>query len=46
MKRAIGIIRVSEVAGRGGDRFHSPATQREIIERDCERLGLQLTQTM
>lgn len=42
MKRAIGILRISEVGGREGDRFHSPAIQRERIERDCERWGLEL----
>ena len=42
MKRAIGIIRVSERHGRDGDRFHSPEVQRERIERDCERWGLEL----
>ena len=41
-RKAIGIIRVSDVHGRNGDRFHSPAIQRERIERDCERWDLQL----
>jgi hypothetical protein len=40
MKRAIGIVRVSEVAGREGDRFHTKEIQRERILRDCERWGM------
>jgi DNA invertase Pin-like site-specific DNA recombinase len=35
-RRAVGIIRVSEVAGRGGDAFRSPADQRAIMERHCD----------
>jgi len=46
MKRAIGIIRVSEIGDRDLDRLHTTKVQRDIIERDCARLGLQLTQTM
>jgi DNA invertase Pin-like site-specific DNA recombinase len=46
MKRAIGIVRVSEVAGRDGDRFHSPTIQRERIERDCQQYGLRLAEVI
>jgi site-specific DNA recombinase len=42
MRRAVGIIRVSQVNGRGGESFVSPAEQRERIEAACERDGLQL----
>jgi hypothetical protein len=41
-RRAIGIIRVSQVGGRSGDGFTSPKTQRERIEAECEREGLRL----
>jgi DNA invertase Pin-like site-specific DNA recombinase len=34
-KRAIGIVRVSQVGGREADAFHSPATQRARIEAAC-----------
>jgi len=33
--RAIGLIRVSELAGRSGETFRSPRDQRDIIERVC-----------
>jgi DNA invertase Pin-like site-specific DNA recombinase len=46
MKQAIGIIRVSETAGREGDRFHSPAIQREHIERDCQQYDLRLLEVI
>ena len=39
-RRAIGIVRVSEVRGREGESFASPAEQRERIEAVCEREGL------
>lgn len=42
MKRAIGIVRVSRVAGREGESFASPGEQRERLEAACERDGLQL----
>ena len=42
MKRAIGIVRVSEVGGRRDDQFHSPAGQRARIEAECERNGWDL----
>ena len=41
-RRAIGIIRVSQVGGREGERFVSPDEQRERIEAACERDGLAL----
>jgi hypothetical protein len=41
-ERAIGIVRVSQVSGREGDSFASPAEQRERIEVACERDGLTL----
>jgi site-specific DNA recombinase len=34
-RRAVGLIRVSQVNGREGDSFHSPETQRKSIERAC-----------
>lgn len=39
---AVGVIRVSEVAGRKGERFVSPTEQRRTIEHACEREGLEL----
>jgi DNA invertase Pin-like site-specific DNA recombinase/PHD/YefM family antitoxin component YafN of YafNO toxin-antitoxin module len=44
-RRAIGIIRVSQVKGREGESFVSPSEQRERIEAACERDGLRLTRT-
>jgi site-specific DNA recombinase len=41
-RRAIGIVRVSQVSGREGDSFASPSEQRERIEAACDRDGLQL----
>ena len=41
-RRAIGIVRVSRVAGREGERFASPDEQRDRIETECERDGLDL----
>jgi DNA invertase Pin-like site-specific DNA recombinase len=41
-RRAIGIIRVSQVKGREGERFVSPDEQRERIVAACERDGLEL----
>jgi site-specific DNA recombinase len=45
-RRAIGIVRVSRVGGRAGDRFVSPEIQRENIEAECERRGLHLIETL
>lgn len=42
MRRAIGIVRVSEAKGREGESFASPTEQRERIEAACERDGLEL----
>ncbi len=44
-RRAIGIIRVSQVKGREGESFVSPSEQRERIEAACDRDGLSLTRT-
>ena len=44
-KRAIGIVRVSRVNGREGNRFLSPEIQRERIRQSCERHGLKLVAT-
>ena len=41
-KRAIGIVRVSQTKGREGETFHSPKTQRERIEEECQRQGFEL----
>ena len=40
--RAIGIVRVSQIGGREGERFVSPTEQRERIEAACARDGLTL----
>jgi DNA invertase Pin-like site-specific DNA recombinase len=45
-KRAIGIVRVSEVGGREGDRFHSPLEQRDRIEVECRRRDLALIEVV
>ena len=45
-RKAIGIIRVSEVNGRAGSKFHSPAIQRDRIERDCELHDLALVEVL
>jgi DNA invertase Pin-like site-specific DNA recombinase len=39
-RRAIGIVRVSQVGGRGGERFVSLDEQRQRIEVACERDGI------
>lgn len=44
-RRAVGIVRVSRVGEREGDRFASPLEQRERIEAACEREGLLLLET-
>jgi site-specific DNA recombinase len=41
-RKAIGIVRVSQVNGREGESFASPGEQRERIEAACERDGLEL----
>ena len=45
-RRAIGIIRVSEVGGRDGDSFTSPEVQAERIQDACERDGLELVELL
>src|SRR5215472_7278601 len=42
LKRAIGIIRVSEVGAREGEKFVSPRDQRTAIERVCQTESLRL----
>jgi DNA invertase Pin-like site-specific DNA recombinase len=42
MTRAIGVVRISRVGGREGERFLSPTIQRERIEDGCKRHELQL----
>jgi site-specific DNA recombinase len=41
-RQAIGIVRVSRVSGREGESFASPDEQRQRIEAECERDGLDL----
>jgi DNA invertase Pin-like site-specific DNA recombinase len=41
-RRAIGIVRVSQIGGRDGESFASPAEQRDRIQAACERDGLNL----
>jgi DNA invertase Pin-like site-specific DNA recombinase len=41
-RRAVGIVRVSKVNGREGDRFISPTEQRDRIVSTCQLNGLQL----
>jgi site-specific DNA recombinase len=41
-RRAIGIVRASRVSGREGESFASPDEQRQRIEAECERDGLDL----
>jgi hypothetical protein len=45
-RRAIVIIRVSQVGGREGESFASPGEQRERIEAACERDGLVLVEVV
>ena len=44
LKRAVGIIRVSEVGDREGEKFVSPRDQRRSIERVCEVESLRLVE--
>ncbi len=44
--RAVGYIRVSRVGGREGDRFISPALQREQIELAARREGLDVVEVI
>jgi DNA invertase Pin-like site-specific DNA recombinase/exonuclease VII small subunit len=41
-RRAVGVVRVSHVGKRTGERFVSPSEQRERIETACARDGLEL----
>jgi site-specific DNA recombinase len=41
-RRAVGVVRVSRVGDRDGERFVSPSEQTERIRSACERDGLQL----
>jgi hypothetical protein len=41
-RRAIGIVRVSQVRGRAGESFASPTEQADRIRADCSREGLKL----
>lgn len=41
-KRAVGIVRVSKTAGREGETFHSPVTQRDRIVAECNRQNFEL----
>jgi DNA invertase Pin-like site-specific DNA recombinase len=43
-RRAVGIIRVSHVGGREGERFISPSEQRDRIVSLCQAHGLQLVE--
>lgn len=45
-RRALGIVRVSQVAGREGESFASPAQQRERIADACAQRGLELIETI
>ncbi len=46
LRRAVGIVRVSRVAGRTGEQFVSPSEQRTRVEEACARDGLQLVETL
>ncbi len=46
VRRAVGIVRVSRVAGRTGEQFVSPSEQRTRVEEACARDGLQLVETL
>lgn len=45
-RRAIGIVRVSQVNGRDGESFASPGEQRDRISAACERDGLRLLEVV
>jgi DNA invertase Pin-like site-specific DNA recombinase len=44
-RRAIGIVRMSDTGGRNGD-ISSPQDQRERIEAECERQGIELVEVV
>ena len=45
-RRAVGVVRVSRVGDRDGERFVSPSEQAERIRAACERDGLELVETI
>lgn len=45
-RRAIGIVRVSQVNGREGESFASPGEQRDRIAKACESDGIDLTEVI
>jgi DNA invertase Pin-like site-specific DNA recombinase len=45
-RRAIGIVRVSQVKGREGESFASPSQQRERIEQACKNDDLELVEVL
>lgn len=45
-RRAIGIVRVSQVNGRDGERFASPGEQADRIRRACARDDLKLIEVI
>jgi site-specific DNA recombinase len=45
-RRAVGVVRVSRVGDRDGERFVSPAEQRERIRTACERDGLKVVDVL
>lgn len=45
-RRAVGVVRVSRVGDRDGDRFVSPSEQAERIRTACEQAGLELRETL
>lgn len=45
-RRAVGVVRVSRVGDRDGERFVSPSEQAERIRTACERDGLDLVDTI
>src|SRR3954469_9149558 len=46
LRRAFGVVRVSRVGDRDGERFVSPSEQAERIRAACERDGLHLVETI
>lgn len=45
-RRAVGVVRVSRVGDRDGERFVSPSEQAERIRSACERDGLRLVEVI
>lgn len=46
VRRAIGIVRISKIGEREGERLVSPVDQRERIAAACERDGIELTEVI